>query len=281
MDEKKSLMQRFKDLSKPKKLQLVMASLLTLVLVIGIPVYAWFSYSSNIETLAKIKAPTTLDIKSGHAYSIEYLDLSDIDASDVDENGVGSKDYIFAVKAGSSISSYDIQIAHTTNIPFTYELYRASELGEGNNPPPGTVATFVYHNEQTEESISYYYGYASNSSDSEDSVAVPGSSKLELTDLNPDGDTFGRILGKKNDASGIYSEKTGYSGADDPQLYAVPLYSQHTGIKTWNPAADYFILRLKWNTKNDNTAFAKWNAAENNKETDMIYISAKASAGSG
>ena len=67
MDEKKSLMQRFKDLSKPKKLQLVMASLLTLVLVIGIPVYAWFSYSSNIETLTKIKAPTVMMLRLSYS----------------------------------------------------------------------------------------------------------------------------------------------------------------------------------------------------------------------
>ena len=146
MKEKKSLREKFDGLSVSKKIQFVIATTLSIFLLIAIPTFAWFSLDSKVETLTKIKAPTTLDIKSGHAYSIEYLDLSDIDATETDSSGEGYKDYIFAVKAGSSITSYDIQIAHTTNIPFTYELYRATELenGSGSSEPAGTVMTFEF-----------------------------------------------------------------------------------------------------------------------------------------
>lgn len=276
MKEKKKLREKFKDLSKTQKIQLVIASLLTLTLVIGIPVYAWFALSSRFESLTKIKAPMTLDIKSGHAHDIRHLDLSDIDAND----SAGYKDYIFAVKAGNS-AAYDIQIAHTTNIPFTYTLYRAKELGETSGTtgtaPSGSVATFEYFDEEHSQNITYYYGYASSSATTLTTVNTADEAKLTLTDLNPDNNSYGRILGKKSDDKNIYSGYTKYTGGNKPQIYAVPLYSQHTGIKTWNPNADYFILRLSWNTSAGGD-FAEWNAATNNKETDMIYISAKASA---
>ena len=156
MKEKKSLREKFNDLSKAKKAQAIIASVLSLFLLIAIPTFAWFALNSRVETLTKIKAPSTLDIKSGHAYSIEYLDLSDVDVTELDGGGTtGHKDYIFAVKAGSNISAYDIQIAHTTNIPFTYTLYRASELGdseESDTVPAGNVATFEDGNAAGESS---------------------------------------------------------------------------------------------------------------------------------
>lgn len=281
MKEKKSLKKYFEDLSAGKKVQLIVASLLTLVLLVGIPTYAWFSLSSRVETLTKIKAPTTLDIKAGHAYSVQYVDLSDIDVTKNLEGGVGHKDYIFAVKAGSS-SAYDIQLAHTTNIPFTYTLYRAEELGDSttlNSEPSGNVATFEYRGEGVQTAITYYYGYASNTATTLIPVNTEDAAELKLTELNPDSGNYGRIIAENiAGTEKIYSKYTKYSNSDNPEIYAVPLYSQHTGITTWNAEGDYFILRISWDTRNDNTAFAAWNAAANNKETDMIYISAKTSA---
>ena len=284
MKEKKSIREKYKDLSRMQKIQFIMASLLTLFLLIGIPTYAWFALSSKVETLTKIKAPTTLDIKAGHAYSVQYIDLSDIDVTKNLNDGVGHKDYIFAVKAGNS-SAYDIQLAHTTNIPFTYTLYRAKELGDSttlDSEPSGNVATFEYRGEDAQTTTTYYYGYASNTAATLTPVNTANEAILTLTDLNPDPASdaaYGRTIAEKYDGTdGIYSGKTKYTGSDDPEIYAVPLYSQHTGITTWDSDGDYFILRISWDTRNDNTAFAAWNAAANNKETDMIYISAKASA---
>lgn len=258
--------------------------MLTVSLLIALPVYAWFSISSNVETLTKIKAPTTLDIKSGHSYSVQYIDLTDIDASDVDANGIGHKDYVFAVKAGNS-SAYDIQLAHTTNIPFTYSIYRASEIGNSDDDPSvpaDNVTTFEYHDEQNSKTTKYYYGYADADASTETQTAVENDAELVLTDLNPDTaneDYYGRMIAENKDGTnGIYSGFTKYSGSDDPEIYAVPLYSQHKNITTWDNEGDYFILRISWDTNRDDTPFASWNAAANNKETDMIYISAKASA---
>ena len=284
---KKILREKFGVLPKAKKIQFVTASLLTLFLVITVPVYAWFSLTSGVETLTKIKAPTTLDIKSGHAYSVQYLDLSNIDVTDIDTSKNGHKDYIFAVKAGSSTAAYDIQIAHTTNIPFTYTLYRASELGESDNAEfdaekSDYVSTFTYYDEGEKKNIIYYYGYASNSAANETRVNTENDAILTLKSLNADtasASAYGRTIAENGDGNdGIYSNYTKYITSDQPEIYAVPLYSQHANITTWNPDHDYFILRISWNTGSDSSAFSEWNAAANNKETDMVYISAKASA---
>lgn len=293
MKEKKSLRERFNGLSNSKKIQVIIAAILTVVFLVGISSFAWFSLKSSIENLTKVKSPTMIDIRSGHGYSIEHLDLSNIDAANVDAQGFGYKDYIFAVKAGSNISEYDIQIAHTTNIPFTYTLYRAIELGNSsvnNSVPEGNVATFEYYNAISNETITYYYGYASNTAspstpDEDKLVTLSEDAILILTDVNPDSvnaSHYNRTLGEKYDGSdSVYSDYSKYieANGDDPEIYAVPLYSQHRNIRKWSNDLDFYILRLSWNTNNDSTAFAEWNAAANNKETDIIYISAKSSSG--
>ena len=106
-------------------------------------------------------------------------------------------------------------------------------------------------------------------------------SPLELTPLNADeGNTshYGRVIAQSN---GTYYDKT-YLDGDQPEIYAVPMY-----LKTATPVTptekgdhDYFILQLDWDiTAATESAFAQWNKAENNKETDIIYISASRSTG--
>lgn len=282
MKERKSPRKKFNDLSRTKKAQIIAASLLSVILLIGVPTYAWFSYTSRIEALTRIKAPIILDIRSGHAYSIQHLDLSDIDVNNnVDANGNGYKDYIFTVKAGNS-AAYDIQLAHTTNIPFTYTVYRASELGDSTRTatvPSENVATFDYYG------IKYYYGYASSTAASETRVTTADEANLSLTDLNPDAasaSAYGRTIAENEDgADEIYSKFTEYKNGDNPEIYAVPLYSQKSGVTKWNPEGDYFILRISWNISSDNSAFATWNTAVNNKETDVVYLATRLSELSG
>lgn len=72
---------------------------------------------------------------------------------------------------------------------------------------------------------------------------------------------------------------------DDPQIYAVPMY-----LKTAtpiNPSGDksavdnrvYYVLELSWNETDKGENFTQWNKAENNKETDNIFITASRSTG--
>ena len=245
------------NLEKPKKVELIVASVLTVSLMVAIPVYAWFSFSSKFESLTKVQKPDTLDIRAGHADSIINLDLSDIDVSKKSDAGIYEKYYVFTVVAGD-VTRYDIQIAHTTNIPFTYELYRATE----STTKSGSVVEYPASDENT-----YYYSLGES---------------VGLVNRNGDGSETGRQIAVNTPANLFYNHTyTVGNAADTPEIYAVPLYAQtqNDGIATNNSEHDYFILKLTWDVnKSSNAAYAPyndWNYASNNKETDIIYISVR------
>lgn len=239
-----------KNLNKMQKIQAILASVISIVFFIEIPVYAWFALSSNkAETMTKIQEPKNLDIRAGNAESIEYFDLNDINIEEITADS--PKRYVFCVVTGSNKTFYDIQIAHTTNIPFTYSLYRAVE---GTASDDGAVA------------------YTTHDANSQTIYYKNEGEKLELTPLNPDDantSKYGRTLGKKNDD--YY--KLVYSDTDSPEIYAVPKYEKVTDLLTQDPNHDFYILELGFEGK-DITGFSQWNNNKNNKETDIIYITA-------
>ncbi|MGN0593733.1 MAG: hypothetical protein ACI4I6_01125 [Hominimerdicola sp.] len=256
----KKLSKKFHKLNNTQKIEFVIASLLTLTLFIGFPVYAWFSHSNDLETMTKIKEPDNLDIRAGNFDQIVNFDLSDIDIEEMAKNGT-SKCYVFSVSAGDYKINYDLQLAHTTNIPFKYTLWEATQVSAD-----GTDIV-QYHPLDDETDVTYYRK----------------ENKIELEALNADdenADLFGRTLAQ---SSGDYYDTT-YDENDKPEIYAVPMY-----LKTTTPITpqnkessdqhDYFILELEWDEAQAETGFTKWNKAENNKETDIIYITAVRSTG--
>ena len=251
--------EKFKKLTRIQQVEFVIASLLSLALLIALPVYAWFSYSNKVETLTKIKEPNLLDIRSGNAEPIVNFDLRDVNIEEM-KDGTTYR-YVFCVITEDSNISYDLQLAHTTNIPFDYKIYKAEKLD--SKPADGTEYA-EYHPLGEEENKTYY----------------SKGDEVELTTLNADeasAATYGRTIAKQGQGEEWY-DKT-YDNGDTPQAYAVPLY-----LKTASPFKheasnkddpDYFILELTWNgSENDTTDYAQWNKAENNKETDIIYITA-------
>lgn len=255
----KKIADNFHKLNKVQKIEFVFALLFSLLIVVGLPVYAWFNYTNNLETMTKVKEPDNLDIRAGNFDQIVNFELSNIDIEDMAKNRT-SQCYVFSVSAGDYKINYNLQLAHTTNIPFKYTLWKATQVqsdGEG---------IVQYHPLDDDTDITYYRK----------------DSKIELEALNADNgnvDNYGRTLAQ---ASGTYYNET-YSGDDKPEIYAVPMY-----LKTKNPITpenkgsdehDYFILELEWDGKESATNFTKWNKAENNKETDIIYISASRSIG--
>lgn len=249
-------MKKFKavyhSLSRLQRIEFIAASVITMLLFIAVPVYSWFAFSDRLETLTRILTPESLDIRAGNKDPIENFDLTDIDIESLQEGG--TKSYVFCVKTGELGSLYDIQLAYTTNIPFTYTLYRAEETSD-----PSEVDVI----------------YAPIADETDQTMYKKNGSALNLQILN--GDTtsesyYGRLLAKNSDG---YFNKT-YDAEDDgtPEIYAIPLYSQVTIAAENANDYDFFILELSWNESASSTAFNKWNKATNNKETDMIYISA-------
>ena len=134
---KQTLREKIEAMDKAQKIQLIAALIMTVLLIISMPTFAWFLYHNEMAVSTKIDSPATLEIKSGghpgEEQAIINFELSDIDTEDSTYNhytkdGVTYyyKDFVFCVK-GKSLSSYDLQLAHTTNIQFDYSIYRADQ----------------------------------------------------------------------------------------------------------------------------------------------------------
>ena len=256
----KKILQRFNKLNNVQKVEFILASLFTLALMVGMPVYAWFSSVNKMETMTKVKEPENLDIRAGHYHSIINFELSDINIEDMDKNG--KVEYrVFSVSAGNYKIPYVLQLAHTTNIPFKYSIYHAEEVdSSGENTVP-YKPIYKDLNDPTTDGTTFYYKIGE---------------EVTLEPLNADSANethYGREIAKKND--GFYNKT--YANDDDAEIYAVPKYLKSETITPSDKGEDtydYFILEIKWDSEAATTNFTKWNKAENNKETDMIYITA-------
>ena len=124
------LKEKFLQLDKSKQVQFILALLLTLFLVAGMGVYAWFAFSETLQTLTKVKEPENMDIRAGGGTGtsspdpIVNFDLSDIDITSISEGTPELR--VFTVSPGDYKIKYKLQLAHTTNIPFTYKIYYAA-----------------------------------------------------------------------------------------------------------------------------------------------------------
>ena len=125
-----SVLKRFRTLSKKKKVEVVAASVLTLILIVAIPIFAWFANQKKIAELAKIKAPDELYINAAHKEDIINLDMTSVDVTKkytttdngvLTEHDITSQSFVFSV-SGEWVNSYTLQIEHTTNNPFKYTI---------------------------------------------------------------------------------------------------------------------------------------------------------------
>ena len=255
----KKLIETIKKLSFAVKVQLIIAILCTM----AVPAFAWFVYQDRIETFSKIKEPPSINLASGGDDPALYISLENIDVS---KSTV--KYIVFSVEPGK-YSAYDIQLSHTTNIPFTYELYRIQEDDKG-------LIEYIDHTRDVNaEEMTIKYKI----------MTMPKGTaawKVELKDINPDKKTTGRTLGVENDLN-KYNRKN-YADTDNVNQYVKPIYSVARRIPQLNEnedgssARDYFAIKITWTQGANNSTESDanyWNNAYNNKETDLIYISAK------
>ena len=144
-----------------------------------------------------------------------------------------------------------MQIGHTTNIPFTYKLYKATEDNSG---------TVIYVGA---DNITHKY----KKSDTE----IKGKYLNKISD--------DKILAN---STGTYHEQT-YESYSKIQENAEPLYwqSNDTTLGTGTDLIDYYILTVSWKkrgseqTKSDDDKYKYIDDIED-KETDIVYISVSA-----
>lgn len=276
----KTIQLKWKGLSRSKKIQASAAAVVTLVLVIGLPVFAWFTSERKTATVIKINAPTTIKIGAGNEEPVEMIDLSNINVEEyLDEESKTLKTegtYVFCV-TGKYLSKYDLQIARTTNIDFDYELYRVDSANYNAVITPGITSKPAAENgyeiaeyKSELDGNTYYYPYQiSDSTDkTQGNVTVKGGFLNAKTGEN--NHTIGNGEEKIDGSTTFHTHN--YEDYGHVNEYAEPLYWQ---VK-WLPVTgqvgdagfvDYYVLKIKWAGKN----------LTNNKETDMLYITARKS----
>ena len=209
--------------------------------------YAWFRQSYSLSTVAKIKASIRLDLAAGNGEDASRFQIGTVDTTG---EGVTSKDYVIAVKKDKP-TNYILQIGHTTNIPFTYTLYKATEDNSG---------TVIYVGA---DNITHKY----KKSDTE----IKGKYLNKISD--------DKILAN---STGTYHEQT-YESYSKIQENAEPLYWQSNDtLGSGTDLVDYYILTVSWEKRpagqHEDETNDKYKYIDDieDKETDIVYISVSA-----
>ncbi len=289
----------FKGLPKKRKTQLIISIVLTLLLLIEIPVFAWFSNQRKMAVLGNVNAPYTLYLSAGNQEDLVYLDMSSIDVGTPGSREKGThKDFVFSVQGSWDISQYHLQLAHTTNIPFEYTIYRVKDNGSGDRDIYSEAGFAALEDDTLKENSVAYIAHVSNDDVSKDATIYysyrPGSS---YTYNGTTGVQYGKVMDKANyvnpqngtlgikaDNNTYYNQTYGSGITAKVQKNAVPLYMQ-SGTLFKNPGAengkdfcDYYILRVDWSKADDHQNEDDYKELRNDKETDMVYITVVSSS---
>lgn len=207
------------------------AAVVAAVAALSVTVYAWFTNQRRLDTITKINAPTSLSIGAGAKEDSVYIDMGGIDVESGNE-----KHFVFCVFSDETAENYKIQLAHTTNIGFEYEIYKAV-AGSGYVENYDVLYT-------AQDGQNYYY--------TKGETLSGGYINRDPVSLIADN---------------TYHEKS-YGNYSQVQKNAEPLYWQSKPAITPSNIVgtgfvDYYILRVSWASD-----------VKNDKETDMVYITA-------
>ena len=288
----KKIIKRIANLPRVKKIEVVLAAALTLALVIGIPVFAWFYNERSVGDLERVDTPTKLFITAAHD-DIKYLQLNDIKVSDSSEN---KKYYVFCV-SGKSASYYNLQLAYTTNNQFEYFVYPAKQLTTSQVEGGATYqAKHTAHDDNGNETETYYYAIETDPSINNPNNSFSGlehyrlwsGSVIQQDDrgivtsyLNK---TDGSLIANdtKHNITYHYKEYDSNSPGDSgvgAQLYGEPIYwlakRIKSGMDASNEFINYYILEINWEKAKEAAGSA---GLKDDKETDIIYIIAEATS---
>mgnify|MGYP004488481649 FL=1 len=157
---------------------------------------AWLRYARSLHTLARIQVPS-MTLTGPQGESTLPVALGDMDLSQA-----GSKESIFRI-ASNKGTHYILQLAHTTNLPLNYTIYKLSSASDPSRETP--------------------------------------------------------LVGNYRNGDGTLHSVT-YGDYNKVQKNAQPLYWQ-SEVQTSSGEEFYMLV-------------VTWEAGANNKETDMIYITA-------
>ncbi|WP_026834884.1 hypothetical protein [Eubacterium xylanophilum] len=285
---KVSLRRRIKEMPLSKKIQLCAASLVTLGILVMIPILAWFANQRKLAELEAIKSPDLLYITSANVEAVKNIDMSGIDVEATKsvngvETPITNKLFPFCV-AGEYVSKFTLQLAHTTNNPFKYEVYEGKVFTSEDD-------AIQYAANKNTEYVTYTVtcnldgivipGLTRTSVTKGEKLYIVKGSSLQSGSADNTGGYQGAYLNKSGDgrtASDKYHEESyGNEGGtyDILKNYEEALYWQCRDIQSVDNLLDHdeaffrtFIIDVSW----DGVTIS------NNKETDIVYIMAYSGA---
>jgi len=274
----KTLFKKFNNMPIKRRIALITAFSLTLLLFCSIPVLAWFYMQRKTAEMYKIEFPNSLYLNAAQREDRMYFNMNAISPYKTDPvtGGLVHDDdgklipvtrqlYVFSV-SGSNTKSYKLQMAHTNNNQFTYTIYPATQYDDQASIPSGTldadIVPFSMHlNSHTENTIQVSYDLYSETGSKyyvKSATALIGEYKNNETS-NP-------MKAKDDDAFYVenYGDKTNVEENDIPSYWHSDSIS--VSLDSNKKFCDYYIVEVTWE-KRTNMTFE-------DKETDMIYITA-------
>ena len=305
----------FKKMSVRKKIMIASALLLSLCVILIHPALSWFKLQKALKRYEKISSPNSLYIAAARREDQINIEVGGVDVMAYWKDGSGNniekttyQDYVFSV-AGDYVMSYSLQLAHTTNNNYTYEIFEA-DVSDVNPGDSGKIYgrdyieyyltdTYdplvlkeisdnpVYENIEAGDPL-YYTIKMDDSTPEKKKISLNGTNPTEPdpervtpSSYTVGGETItynGHYLNWDNyfaaKTTGDYHDAT-YGTYNRLNLHAEPLYWQANGISGGYPETrdsfyHEYILRISWTMEGAQKATSTY------KDTDMIYITVKA-----
>lgn len=217
----------------PVKLRYIILFVLLLALLMtAVGTLAWMRQMRSLQTATLVQVTSlSLEGPNPETPNSAIINLGDIDATVADHES-----YVFGVRTGID-KKFQVQLAHTTNTPFSYRIYSAEKL---DSQQDGAVE---------EQGVYFKKG-----------DAVSGGYKNETSP--------GSKLASQESNSSYYTGTYG-SYLTNVQKNAAPLYWQSESI-TQTAEVSYFILEVSWaareNTKETDMVYLTVGTAIDNQE---------------
>ena len=221
-----------------QKRQLVLALVVSCALIMVLVSLAWLNHTRSLATATRVHVPTLWidDIHGTNAMNLGEIDVQNTEETTSD--GKPCRRYVFSVKSNDS-NSFRLQLAYTTNIPFTYTLYPAIEYAQerGSCVQVGTYF-YAYGDPMAPEKKIQAHNETYQSVNSE-------GNKIVYKNVHDNAEPWywvskAQTLNSKDPAEGNYVTEDS------------PYYPR------------YYVLEISWDS-----------SLKNNKETDLVYLLAE------
>lgn len=282
----KKICEKFDKLPLKRRMALVTAVVLTITLMISIPAYAWFNNQKKAAEMFKVKYPNSLYINAAHREDTMYFNLNTIDVNEkVSNTPVTEKYYVFSV-SGSNTQRFYMQMAHTNNNYFTYEIFEASQYRyeDSTSAPEGTPSSEIIPSGTASERIVEYQTHTSSHNEvgdlvitgdpNNDEASIPlyyvRGAQVTMDYKNPGASD---PLADSTKTNKYYEEnyKSNSTTLENVDIHDVASYwLSHEPISAGDNInkenfCKYFILKVTWPNRT--------NKSIEKKETDMLYLS--------